>query len=296
MMRKVGQRRQRTLRHAVGLAGAGYLTGATVRVRFHPAPADFGIAFLRADLCRSEPLQAVVANVTGANRRTTLGHAPGQVELVEHVLAALAGLKIDNCLIELDGPELPGLDGSAAEFVQALRETPLELQAGIREIWSPIRPVLVTDGKATLTLHPSSQPGLTVSYLLDYGRQSFLGRQVHTHRHTPTDCLNGLFENRTFLLEAEAAALRQQGIGTKASLSDLLVFGPRGPIGNRLRYENEPARHKVLDIFGDLSLFGRDLAGHVVGCKSGHALNTMLVRELSEAVQSCEPASLLLAA
>jgi UDP-3-O-acyl N-acetylglucosamine deacetylase len=291
MMRKIGQRRQRTLRYAVSIGGVGYLTGARVTVRFHPAPPNFGVAFLRTDCRDSEPLAALVANVTGANRRTTLGQTPAQVELVEHVLAALAGLRIDNCLIELNACELPGLDGSAAEFVAALASVPLELQSAVRSIWSPSQPVQVTDGRATLTLYPASAPGLTISYLLDYGRPSCLDRQIHSQRLTPTDCLNGLFESRTFLLETETVALRQQGIGAAASPMDLLVFGPRGPIGNSLRFANEPARHKVLDIVGDLALLGQDLAGHVVGYRSGHALNTRLVRELAAAISDYEPAA-----
>lgn len=288
MMRKIGQRYQRTLRYPVSVAGLGYLTGKLIHVRFCPAPAHHGVAFQRTDR-RAAPLPACIHQVTGANRRTVLGQAPHQVELVEHVLAALAGLKIDNCLIEISGPELPGLDGSALGFCQALCEVPLETQRQPRDILTPARPVLVTDGSATLTLFPATEPGLTLSYLLDYGVKSPLGRQRHTCRLDAGTFLDELCCCRTFLLEAEAMALRQQGIGQSASLRDLLVFGPRGPMGNPLRFEDEPARHKVLDMVGDLFLLGCDLAGHAVGCKSGHALNTQLVRELAAAMEPCAP-------
>lgn len=284
MLRKVGQRRQRTLKEPVSVAGLGYLFGSLIHVRFCPAPPNHGLAFLRTDRANARPLPALGANVAGANRRTTLGRAPEQVELVEHALAALAGLKIDNCLIEVSGPELPGLDGSSLGFVAALCDTRIVTQNAVRPIWAADAPIQVADEKGTLTLHPTDGTALTVTYLLDYGPGSPLGKQMHTQPVTPTDCLNGFFENRTFLLEAEAAALRQQGVGSAAGYGDLLVFGPKGPLGNELRHENEPARHKSLDMVGDLALFGADLAGHLVGCKSGHSHNTQLVRKLAEAL------------
>jgi UDP-3-O-acyl-N-acetylglucosamine deacetylase len=206
------------------------------------------------------------------------------VALVEHVLAALAGLRIDNCLVELDAPEPPGLDGSARGFVQALSSAGLVLQPARRSVWTVDQPVGVAAAGATLTLHPPADdhPGLLLSYFLDYGPRAPIGRQLCTCEVSPAVFAQELASARTFLLEAEAEELRRQGLGTRTSASDLLVFGTHGVIDNVLRHANEPARHKLLDLIGDLSLLGADLCGHVVAYRSGHPLNVELARALHQ--------------
>lgn len=272
---------QRTVARPAEVEGIGYLTGADVRLRFVPAPPDTGVVFVRTDLEPPAHLPARIGNVTGTERRTTLGRAPAQVGLVEHVLAALAGLRIDNCFVEVDAPEPPGLDGSAQQFVSILQRAGAEPQAARRAVWAVRTPVLISRQGASLALHPAEDDRLKVSYFLDYGMGSPIGRQFHSEVITPEHFANHLAPCRTFLLESEAAELRRQGLGTRTTPSDLLVFGPRGPIHNRLRFANEPARHKVLDIIGDLSLLGHDLSGHVVAYRSGHCLNAALVRALN---------------
>jgi UDP-3-O-acyl N-acetylglucosamine deacetylase len=291
MMRQIGQRLQRTLARPVTLSGVAYLTGDPVSVTLLPAEADAGITFLRTDSVLARPIPAVAERVTSAQRRTVLGRPPEQVEMVEHLLAALAGLKIDNVVVEVDGPELPALDGSAFAYLQALDAAGVVVQQQTRGIWTVERPYTVTDGKASLTLHPATAPGLRLSYLLDYGPGSFLGRQRHTHDISPTELHNGLADCRTFLLENEARMMARNGFGRGITERDLLIFGPRGPLGNELRYDDEPARHKALDLVGDLALVGVDLAGHVIGCRSGHALNVQLAHQLREglAVPSFRP-------
>jgi UDP-3-O-acyl-N-acetylglucosamine deacetylase len=224
----------------------------------------------------------VVENVTGTNRRTTLGRAPLQVGLVEHVLAALAGMKIDNCLLELDAPEPPGLDGSAWGFVEAIRSAGSVLQSATRQIWCVEEPLTVEQGGATLTLHPSEESGLRITYMLDYGLTSPIARQTFTRTLSPEAFINEIATCRTFLLQEEADALKAQGFGTRTTPKDLLIFGPHGPVENSLRFADEPARHKVLDIIGDLSLFGSDVQGHIVAYRSGHPLNVALVAELKD--------------
>jgi UDP-3-O-acyl-N-acetylglucosamine deacetylase len=153
-----------------------------------------------------------------------------------------------------------------------------------------LAPVTVAEHGATLTLHPLPTSGLTISYLLDYGPASPIGRQTVTRTITPELFLNDLAQSRTFLLEDEAVELRRQGLGTRTTPSDLLVFGRHGPIANRLRHADEPARHKVLDLVGDLALLGRDLVGHVVAYRSGHTLNIELVRALGRQLEQARPA------
>lgn len=281
-VRKIGHRHQRTIARPVELEGVGFVTGATVRLSFQPAPPSTGVVFVRTDLDSPVRIPACLSQVTGTKRRTVLGRAPAQVELVEHVLAALSGLRIDNCYVELDAPEPPGLDGSAWRFVNALQQAGIVLQAARRAIWTVDTPVVVSSNGATIALHPSEQDEFKISYTLDYGNQSAIGRQCHTQVLTPDCFVNDLAASRTYIFEEEAAELRRQGIGSRTTAADLLVFGPHGPINNRLRYSNEPARHKVLDVVGDLSLLGHDLRGHVVAYRSGHAMNVALVRILTQ--------------
>jgi len=280
-VRRHSYRYQRTLVQPAEIEGIGFLTGANVQLRFVPAEPDTGIVFVRTDLRTRPHIPARIDQVTGTERRTTLGRPPIQVGLVEHVLAALAGLRIDNCFVELNAPEPPGLDGSARRFVEALRCAGSVLQAARRAVWTVEHSVVVAHNGATLAIHPVGDDTLTISYLLDYGLKSPIGRQMHTTLITPEWFADNVASCRTFLLESEALELRRQGLGTRTTAADLLVFGRRGPIDNRLRYGNEPARHKILDLVGDLSLFGHDLRGHVVAYRSGHPLNIELVRTLS---------------
>jgi UDP-3-O-acyl N-acetylglucosamine deacetylase len=273
----------------------GLLTGAAVRLRFQPAPPGTGLVFVRTDLRPRVSVPARIDNVTGTQRRTTLGRPPAEVTLVEHVLSALAGLRIDNCHVELNAAEPPGLDGSARGFEEALRGAGMVLQAGRRAAWCVDEPVTVRHGGATLSLHPPAGPYLKVSYLLDYGVRSPIDRQTYTAVLTPERFGAEVAGCRTFLLEREALELRRQGLGERTTAADLLVFGPRGPIDNRLRWANEPARHKVLDVVGDLSLLGEDLVGHVVAYRSGHPLNIALVQVLREQMEADRPAPLLAA-
>lgn len=278
-VRRIGYRYQRTIARPVELTGSGFLTGAMVRVVFRPAPPSAGIVFIRTDLSPAVQVPAKIDQVSGTQRRTVLGRPPAHVGLVEHVLAALAGLRIDNCYIELNAPEPPGLDGSSRQFVDVLRSAGSVLQPERRSIWTVDAPVVVTQEGATLAIHPAEADELKISYTLHYRLPSPIGRQAHTQT-IATETFAELASCRTFIFEAEVAELRRQGVGVRAAISDVLVFGPHGPIQNKLRYANEPARHKVLDIVGDLSLFGQDLRGHVVAYRSGHTLNAELVRAL----------------
>ncbi|MFL5340589.1 MAG: UDP-3-O-acyl-N-acetylglucosamine deacetylase [Gemmataceae bacterium] len=280
-MRRLGQRPQRTLSRPTTLDGIGFLTGQRVRIGFRPAPPNTGLIFRRTDSRRPEFIPAGWQNVTGTRRRTTLGHAPYQVGLVEHVLASLAGLRIDNCLIELDAPEPPGFDGSAKPFVAALLAAGITAQPAERPVYTVETPITVSSGFASLTLHPAESDGLRVSYLLDYGHGSPIAQQRHTIDLTPESFIAELADCRTFVLDHEAEELQREGVGQHITPADVLVFGPRGPIDNRLRYSNEPARHKILDLVGDAALLGLDLRGHLVACRSGHPLNVELIRTLA---------------
>ena len=279
-VRRIGYRYQRTLLRSTEVVGIGFLTGASIRLRFAPAPPSTGVVFVRTDLQQPLPVAAHVSMVSGTQRRTTLGRPPAQVALVEHVLAALAGMRVDNCYVELNGPEPPGLDGSAQQFVDAIRRSGVRMQPARRAIYGVLDSILVTQGGATLALHPNQDDELRITYALNYGPRSPIDKQTHSETVTPETFANFISGCRTFLLESEAQELRRQGLGSRTSAADLLIFGPRGVIDNHLRYADEPSRHKILDLVGDLSLFGHDLRGHVVAYRSGHPLNVELVRKL----------------
>lgn len=280
-MRVIGYRYQRTLLGPAAVAGVGFITGSRVVARFCPAPPGTGLSFRRVDLPGAPTVPARVEAVTGTQRRTTIGPPDSGVTLVEHVLASLAGLRVDNCVVELDGPEPPGLDGSALGFVEALTAAGITNQPARRPVYAAAEPVVVRAPGATLAVHPATAPELRVSYRLDYGDGAPIPPQTHTLSVCPASFAQDLANCRTFLTEAEAAGLRQQGIGRHLTAENLLVFGRGGPIDNRTRFADEPARHKILDLIGDLALCGFDIAGHVVAYRSGHALNVELARRLA---------------
>jgi UDP-3-O-[3-hydroxymyristoyl] N-acetylglucosamine deacetylase len=288
-VKKISDRAQRTISMPAAARGIGLVTGRTVQLRFVPAPANTGIAFLRTDLSPQARIPAHVSQVTGTQRRTTLGHGHLQVTLVEHVLSALAGLHIDNCLVELDAPEPPGLDGSAQGFAHALTSAGIVAQSARKAIWSVGNPVTVRLDDATLTLYPATTPILRASYHLDCGPRSPIGRQTCTIDATPERFLVEVAPCRTFVTQEEALLLQKQGLGSRTTVSDLVVFGPRGPIDNTLHFANEPARHKILDLLGDLALLGEDLCGHAIAHRSGHALNVELVKELHRRMPTACP-------
>ena len=279
---------ERTIARPAEVEGVGFLTGAFVTLRFCPAPSGTGIVFLRTDLPEKKHIRALACNVTGTNRRTTLGDAPHQVGLVEHVLAALSGMRIDNCVVELNAPEPPGLDGSAGDFVDALKKAGQVTQNSRKTIYGVDSPVIVQNNGSTLALHPCDGTGLKLTYFLDYGNNSPIQKQVHTQMLEPALFIREISRCRTFVLQEEVEQLRKQGLGSRTTAQDLLVFGPRGPVDNQLRYANEPSRHKVLDMVGDLALLGVELCGHVVAYRSGHPLNVELARKLASRLGSKE--------
>lgn len=276
-MRILGYRQQRTLAADAVVEGCGFLGGAKVQVTFRPAPENTGVLFVRSDLPGKPTIPARIEQVTGTQRRTTLGHAPLQVTLVEHVLAALGGLRIDNCIIEINGGEPPGLDGSALQFARELARTGQVAQSAPRAIATVEESIQVQGHGGTLAFHPAEDDELKISYILDFAQHAWIGRQMHTEVVTPTNFLEHIAPCRTFLLEEEALGMQAQGFGKHLTRADLLVFGPEGPLGNPLRFANEPARHKILDIVGDFSLSGVDLRGHIVAYRSGHGHNAELV-------------------
>jgi UDP-3-O-[3-hydroxymyristoyl] N-acetylglucosamine deacetylase len=274
-------RRQRTISQAASVTGIGLFGSADVTLRFLPAPENHGIAFRRRDLGSDVLIPALINYVVACPRRTALCREGVRVETIEHVMAALYGLQIDNCIVELDAPEPPAGDGSAQHFVDALVEAGLVEQAALRPQLVVTNKVHVfeMDQSAEIQVRPSRSQTYTISYELDY-EHGHIRPQSVTSDVTPDLFADSIAFARTFVLEEEVAALQQQGFGLRMTPQNLLVFGPDGPLENQMHVEDECARHKLLDVIGDLSLVGCDLVGTFICRCSGHRHNHEVARDL----------------
>lgn len=273
-------RKQRTIASTVAVEGFGFWSGQDVRVEFRPAEANTGVVFVRRDLDRPIRIPAVVANRIETPRRTTLTVGGASVEMVEHILAALAGLGIDNCEVWTTAAEMPGCDGSSLPFLRVLdsagivEQTQLRAQLVVRNI------TRLGNDDSWVEARPSTTHAMTIKFRLDYGQGNAIGRQTLQLPITAESFRQELAGSRTFMLAEEADWLRARGLGLRATYKNLLVFDKDGPIDNELRYRDECVRHKMLDLVGDLALAGCDLVGQFIAHRSGHRLNAELVRAL----------------
>ncbi|MBI1345751.1 UDP-3-O-[3-hydroxymyristoyl] N-acetylglucosamine deacetylase [bacterium] len=278
-------RGQRTLARSAVVRGFGFLTGADITMTFHPADENAGIAFQRVDLPGTAPIPATLDSVVPRQRRTAISNGAATVEMVEHAMAALAGLQIDNCLIQLNAPEPPGGDGSSLHFLQALLEADICEQTSPRSILTVRGEAKVGDAAGTgseLSAGPILRRSLVITYELDYGPRSPIRPQMLTFEFTPETFITNFAFARTFVLEAEAEALKAQGYGTRVKPRDLLIFGNDGIIDNELRAVDECVRHKILDCVGDFALLGCDIHGHFRAFRSGHRFNHEICRQIAE--------------
>ena len=273
-------RNQRTIAAPIAVEGIGYWSDRDVRVEFRPAPAGSGITFVRGDLPGCPRIPALVEHRVETPRRTTLRTGAASVEMIEHIMAALAGLAIDNCELWADQAEMPGCDGSCMPFVEALRTVGIVEQDEPRRRLVVDRVLRFGDGESWIEARPCSSNKSIIRYELDYGGGCPIGRQSLEISLSPRHFHLNLAPSRTFLLESEAAAIKAQGLAKRATFTDLLVFGRRGLIDNQLRFPDECVRHKMVDMIGDLALAGRDVVGRFIAYRSGHRLNGELVRAL----------------
>ncbi|MCE9635399.1 MAG: UDP-3-O-acyl-N-acetylglucosamine deacetylase [Planctomycetes bacterium] len=282
-------RKQRTTREPFAFSGAGLHTGAVANVRVSPAEEGHGVVFVRTDLPDRPRLPADVDYVDSRGRRTTIRAGGADVQTIEHLLAACNAMKIDNLLVEMDAPEMPGLDGSSLPFVDMIRGAkPVEQQRD-RKQFQLVTPISVGDpgGDSSIVALPAEQ-GLHFSYTLDYPQSPYVGSQYHSLRLDENAFANEIAPARTFVMQEEATALRAAGLGKGATYENTLVFGDRGVVENRLRFPDEPVRHKLLDLIGDFFLLNLDLSARIVATKAGHALNAAIVREILKHVREFE--------
>lgn len=279
---------QTTIRNEVEIHGRGLFGGEEATVRFKPAEPDSGIVFVCANGRAPVTVPARVDYLASRPRRTSLRNGTAGVETIEHCLAAVSGLGIDNLQIEISGPELPSGDGSSLHFVEALHQAGLVEQQVEKRIIKVTEAIHLTRGDAEIAALPCDEPGLHIIYELDYGPSSPIGRQVLAIDLTPDAFINQLAGARTFVLEIEAQQLRQAGLGTHLTYKDLLVFGPNGAIETEIRWPDECVRHKIQDLIGDLTLAGRPIQARVYARRSGHSLNHELVKSILAAVEAAE--------
>jgi len=279
---------QKTIKSEARISGKGMFGGKEVKVTFRPASADSGVVFVRTDTQEPVRISAVASNLAARSRRTTLKKGSVSIETVEHCLAAVAALGIDNLTIEVDGLEMPAPDCSSAAYFKVLKRAGLVEQSEERKEFSINKAISLSDGDACVYALPSTDGGLNITFDLDYGGHIGIGRQIFSCRVTPEGFEKHLAGARTFLLEAEARQFQARGIGTHIGPRDVLVFGSDGLIKNSFRFPNECARHKIVDLIGDLALVGRAVKGRIVAYKSGHSLNQQLVRKLYEAAEQQE--------
>ena len=266
--------RQQTLAEPVTISGRGLLLGEPAEITIAPAPPGHGIVFERIDLDPPVKIPAVVTNVAPRAKRTTLKVGHASVETIEHCMSALAGMSVDNALIQIDGPELPCGDGSAAPFVDPIAKAGLVQQDAPKRIFRITEPLVVEQGDAMLAAFPSRQDSFELVFDLDYGPNSHrIKRQTQVYSSLNGDFRQEIARARTYSLKEEAQALWDQGMCRHLSPKEVLVIGDDGPIDNTYRYDDEPVRHKIVDLLGDIYLVGCQVHGRFVAYKSGHDLN-----------------------
>lgn len=269
---------QTTLREAIRFDGVGLHTGLQSRVVVHPAPAESGLVFRIGD---AVTVPAYAENVIDTRRATVIGDGTASVSTVEHLLSALAGMGIDNALIEVHGSEIPVLDGSARPFADEIARAGTKVYDRPRVIFAPREPAYFREGEMLLVVLPA--PAFRITMAVDYPAP--IGAQFVECTVDPATYIEEIAPNRTFCFEYEIEALRRAGLAQGGSLENAVVFAKDGPL-TPLRCANEPVRHKVLDLIGDFALLGAWPQCEVIAVKSGHALHNKAVVALRKAVRS----------
>jgi UDP-3-O-[3-hydroxymyristoyl] N-acetylglucosamine deacetylase/3-hydroxyacyl-[acyl-carrier-protein] dehydratase len=303
--------KQTTLKNEITLSGVGLHTGQKVTMTFQPAPVNHGFVFKRMDLDGQPTIEALATNVTQTARGTTISKNGALVHTVEHVLAALTGLEIDNCLIELDAPEPPITDGSALPFIKKLEEAGIEKQDAERNYYVITEPIIYRDEKGGVEVMAIPADHYQVTVMVDYNT-NVLGTQ-NAHMERLSDFKNEFASSRTFSFLHELEFLLDNGLIKGGDLNNAIVYvdkeispesmvklrkafnkehvavKPNGILDNLdLHHPNEAARHKLLDVVGDLALVGRPIKGRIIATKPGHEANTAFAKKLLQHIKKEE--------
>ena len=269
---------QRTLEKEIKVTGIGLHSGKKVTLRLIPAPINTGIQFRRSDLTGSEMIPAHALSVGATENNTTLGHGPGAIHTVEHLLAALYGLGINNLYCEVDGPEVPIMDGSSSSFVFILKEAGIELLNASKKFIVMTKKVRVEHNGAWAEIEPADR--LTIDSTIVFAHP-IINKQRLTFEFSCENFIKEISRARTFGLLVDVDNLKRKGLVRGGSLDNAIVLDDFKVVNNEgLRFQNEFVRHKILDTLGDLSLLGHEIAAKVTTFKSGHWLHNQLCRKV----------------
>ena len=271
-------RQQQTLSKSAFLSGIGLHSGSLGSIAIHPAPANTGVIFVKQVGDHIASCPATIQYLGQTDHCTTLQSGDFKVQTVEHILAALAGLEIDNAYVEMQGNEIPAADGSAAPFVEIIEDCGTIPQEEPRSYIKIVQPIHVEDGQRSIEVLPSALPRM--SYFIDFSHP-LIQQQDYEHSCTPQEFTRNIAAARTFAFREEVEFLWSRGLGLGGSLNNTVVFSESGLVNeDKLRFQNECVRHKVLDLIGDLSLIGFPIIGHFQAKRAGHLLHTQLVQAI----------------
>jgi UDP-3-O-[3-hydroxymyristoyl] N-acetylglucosamine deacetylase len=276
-------RYQRTIKNNIICKGIGLHTGKTVQMTLRPASTGTGIVFIRTDLAYTR-IRAAAANTDTTSYATSLSQNSVSVKTVEHLLAAFAGLNIDNAYIELDAEEIPIMDGSARPFVKLIADAGIVTQETVQPALKIITPIFVRDGNKQLAIWPSERT--SISYFIDFNHPLLKEQSMH-FQLTEETFLREVSEARTFGFMRDVKTLQANGLAKGASLENAVALDENSVLNeDGLRFRDEFVRHKILDLIGDLSLVGMPIIGHIVAHKSGHRMNAQMVGKLLNSPQN----------
>ena len=283
--------KQRTLSSKIKASGVGLHTGKKITLTLKPAPVNAGIAFVRTDL-KSDPIKASLENVYDTRLSTTLSNKTAKISTVEHLLSALAGLGIDNALIELDGPEVPIMDGSARPFVFMIQSAGIQEQDDTKKFIRIKKKVEVRQDEKWAKIEPFD--GFKVAFTIDFNHPAFSeSSQSSEIDFSSVSYLSQVSRARTFGFAKDIELLRKNNLALGGSVNNAIVIDDYKVINEEgVRFQDEFVKHKILDAIGDLYLLGHGLIGSFSAYKSGHHLNNLLLRELVNNVDAWEEATI----
>lgn len=273
--------RQKTIASEASFSGIGLHTGNLTTITFKPAPPNSGITFVRADLPDRPAIKADVDNVVDVSYGTTIGINGVKVHTVEHVLAAIAGLGIDNLEIDVDASETPVGDGSSVPFMTTLEKAGLVEQDAERQYITIKHPVYYRNEDVALSVLPSDETRVTMTIAFDHVA---IGTQYASYVITPETFAKEIAPARTFGFLRDAKMLQEQGLIRGVSLENAVAIGDESILNEELRFPDEFVRHKILDLIGDMYLLGRPVRGHIIGVKSGHASHVKFSQEVKKSL------------
>jgi len=280
---------QRTIAKKVSITGIGIHSGEKVTMTLHPAEADSGISFKRIDLPNAEILNATAETVGATENNTTIGRGVNSVHTVEHLLSVLYGLGINNVFIEIDGPEVPTMDGSGASFVFVIKETGIQTLNKSKKFLVVLKPVEVQLGEKWARIEPAEKLIIDSTIVFTH---PLIKTQKKSFEFSCENYIREIGRARTFGFLRDVDMLKRKGLAKGGSLDNAVVlddFKVMNPDG--LRFEDEFVRHKILDTIGDISLLGYEIAGRITTFKSGHNLHNLLCRKLLETPDAFEVVS-----